>query len=217
MTRTLCVVMILGCAEGITQDPAGSTSTNTTGTGAANSDGGGATTGAGASADGGAPNGGAPNGGSSGTGTQGLGYENGARLRANALVGTDGSRQFRSWQDTDLQVECAFVLAEDGQTRCLPTGATAYFTGAGYFADSACTEVATTVACTNQSPVYGWEFLNTCPTSTRIYSLAGTSAALYLGDGTSCTAVPIPPSQMVVKRGAAVPASNFVGASIVTE
>lgn len=83
-------------------------------------------------------------GGSSGSGTASSGpemflplYENGSRLRAVSL-GPPGSsfRQLRAWYDTELDAECEFALAEDGEYRCLPFGRRL----APGFADATCNE-----------------------------------------------------------------------------
>lgn len=64
-------------------------------------------------------------------------YENGTRLRAVSL-GEAGAteRRLLIWYDTELNTECRFERAEDGEIRCLPWGQTL----APGFADSACTQ-----------------------------------------------------------------------------
>lgn len=48
-------------------------------------------------------------------------YENGTRLRAVSLGAVGSSaRRFVTWYDTELEVECEFGRAEDGETRCIP-------------------------------------------------------------------------------------------------
>jgi len=48
------------------------------------------------------------------------GYTSGSRLKAHYFVGADGSRQFRAWYDSQLDILCDWARATDGKTRCLP-------------------------------------------------------------------------------------------------
>jgi hypothetical protein len=63
--------------------------------------------------------------------------ESGTRLKARWLVGSDGSRQFVNWRDTELDAECTFQSASDGSSRCQP-----YSAGVetGGYSDAACTQ-----------------------------------------------------------------------------
>src|SRR5690606_31668279 len=96
---------------------------------------------------------------SGGTGTGGTGgddepflplYENGSRLRAVSL-GEIGSsaRRLMAWYDTELETECSFGRAEDGELRCLPARQSL----AAGFLDAECMEPAyydtLVVPCTN--------------------------------------------------------------------
>lgn len=63
--------------------------------------------------------------------------ENGSRLKARWYVGADGSRQFISWQDTELNAECTFTAGTDGILRCTPP-ITAYENL--FFSNAGCTE-----------------------------------------------------------------------------
>jgi hypothetical protein len=49
-------------------------------------------------------------------------WHSGSRLRARVLDGGDGAVKFLGWHDSELDVECGFRLAEDGELRCLPGG-----------------------------------------------------------------------------------------------
>jgi len=48
------------------------------------------------------------------------GYTSGSRLKAHYFVGADGSRQFRAWYDSQLDMLCDWARATDNKTRCLP-------------------------------------------------------------------------------------------------
>lgn len=46
----------------------------------------------------------------------------GSRLKAYWVTASDGSQEFASlWRDTQLNIDCNFTIAPDGQWRCLPT------------------------------------------------------------------------------------------------
>jgi hypothetical protein len=72
----------------------------------------------------------------------------GTRLHAKYLTASDGARVFVGWHDTQLNQDCAFATASDGQTRCLPgvpllTPQQTYPTATGallLFADAACSQ-----------------------------------------------------------------------------
>jgi hypothetical protein len=66
----------------------------------------------------------------------------GTRLKAKFTTGTDGSKLYEPevLHDTQLDVDCAFGLAADGQTRCMPTLEPEAVPGFLYFADDACTQ-----------------------------------------------------------------------------
>ena len=66
-------------------------------------------------------------------------YVSGSRIRAVFIVGTDGSKMFRSWWDRQRKEACNWTPLSDGSYRCLP--ATGY---AGMFADDACTRPVST-------------------------------------------------------------------------
>lgn len=87
-------------------------------------------------------------------GKDGTGYLDGTRLQAHYLVGADGSKSpTGTWLDTMLGVDCAYHVASDGKTRCLPGATTTLYpnppsfapivpSGSVFYSDSACTVVA---------------------------------------------------------------------------
>lgn len=117
--------------------------------------------------------------------------QSGTRLRAKYFVGSDGSRQFNGWHDSQRNEDCSFGTASDGMTRCLPRGAT---TGA-YFADSGCSQVLAYVpkaGCTPPGP-YALSYVTTCPGGSKVLSLgpAITTGNVYVGSPGSCIGQPI--------------------------
>ncbi len=133
---TACVVTPLGCddsGETLKPDNVTSTSTNsssTTGTaGRTTTSSAGGAGGSSSSGTAGAGGAGASGGGSA----EVTGFVSGTRLRARYWDGTDGSRQFFGWHDSQLGVDCHHSLASDGKYRCLPVGGTVF-----YHADVSC-------------------------------------------------------------------------------
>jgi hypothetical protein len=143
----------------------------------------------------------------------------GSRLKARYLVGDDGSRQWNyGWFDTQLGVNCSFVLAVDSTTRCLPSS------GAGvgtYYGDSGCTQrlaAAAPTACA--APKYATSIDTTAPAcnfqyKTTVYSLdqAFAGATVYIKSGVSCLSTPTPATLSFYVLGAEAPAASFVAAT----
>ena len=172
-----------------------------------------------APADGGAT---ADGGGSADGGTMTTtGWQSGARLRA-VLKAIDQARLFEAWHDTMLDVDCAFSVASDGRSRCVPLPPTADFG----FSDSACTmPVAIMYGGMPTGGVYFPTAGNTfvCGRGNPIYlpgaPLKSTPAMLYhqLGDG-SCQPGGAPPTGApALAYGAAVDPATLVGATEMPE
>lgn len=64
-------------------------------------------------------------------------YASGPRLKRRIITGSDGSKDFAGWYDSQLGVNCAWGVAEDGTKRCLPDA----WDLSGYqaFSDANCT------------------------------------------------------------------------------
>jgi hypothetical protein len=118
-------------------------------------------------------------------------YAGGTRLRATVYRTADGTKLWHGWYDSTLGTPCGFtqnIAAEDGATRCLPTG-----TGA-YYLDSTCSTPVTVVGSGCSTPAYVSEALATNPCRSAAYSVgpavdAGTS--LYYMMGTTCAAIAV--------------------------
>lgn len=63
------------------------------------------------------------------------GNVSGSRLKARYASTPDGAKVFMGWYDSQLNEKCTFMLAEDGNMRCLPSASNA--SGEG-FLDSQC-------------------------------------------------------------------------------
>ena len=146
-------------------------------------------------------------------------YQSGSRLKANYYAGADGSKQFMTMHDTQLNVDCAFQGAADGVLRCIPTGQGIFV---GYYADSGCTQpiVAQYKGCS--PPLYAvvpegsgcaLQRMEHVLSVTGAYSGGG---MVYLGS-TMCSATPasaLTVSYDLYTTGAEVPASTFVQATV---
>jgi hypothetical protein len=60
----------------------------------------------------------------------------GTRIKMNIMGTPDGAKQFYGWHDVELDIDCGFQIATDGETRCLPSAQTPL----NLYANSTCTE-----------------------------------------------------------------------------
>jgi hypothetical protein len=75
-------------------------------------------------------------------------YQSGSRLKANYYAGSDGSKQWIGWHDSQRNEDCGFTKAADGATRCMPAGVAIV----AYYADAACTQPLAYVSCYQGTP-----------------------------------------------------------------
>lgn len=143
----------------------------------------------------------------------------GTRLKVRSYKGEDGSEVFATMFDTQRSEECAFVLASDGQLRCLTTGAnTAY--ASGYFSDAACASPVFFNSCAGGGATVGLQSSDTCPYRTIAYSLSpGAPTSAYVRSGTTCMATTFTatPNFSYYQSGGVIPPSAFVRAAVVTQ
>lgn len=114
----------------------------------------------------------------------------GSRLKASYYIGADGSKQFKTMHDSQLGVDCSYLTAADGATRCLPSGTAAI----SYFADSSCSASIATVAKGCQPAKYAINYSqSTVVCSSYNYAVFQIGAAytgtVYSGTASSCNAV----------------------------
>ncbi|NUP08398.1 MAG: hypothetical protein HOW73_20300 [Polyangiaceae bacterium] len=190
MKRRLCAASILalmGCSddsETIGPDPTGSTGSDTS-----------SSTGAGA-----------------GGNAQGD-YVSGSRIRARTVAGADGSRGPAGWYDAQLETECTWRTASDGETRCLPLA-----TPTTFFADAGCTQPIVRMPC-DAAPRYIEAVAAQCnqPAPT-IYSvgpaIAAPQAAFVLGANGACDQTIAVGSGFWFSSEGSLAPGNFVQASI---
>ncbi len=232
----LVLVVLLGCSDGSSPSPDGGGGMvgNEAGVGGAPGTGGGPGTGGvtgtgggtgGVPGTGGTAN---PDGGAAGAGGTAIpdggavdaapaaplpDFASGTRLRAMVYQATGGAKQWHGWYDNQLKSVCTFAGAEDGATRCLPTGE---YTS--YYADAECKTPVYHHNGTCAKPAFVWVSGDTCGNTRPIYDLGAaiTPAALYYRPGLTCSPTEIPGNgtlHALTKR----PASDFVPATQVND
>jgi len=203
----LASVLLLACGDaGITPDPtgAGGSSANagpTVGAGGETGQGGATTT--------------SGTGGDGGSETMGGAYESGSRLKAQALVGSDGSRTpMPAMHDTQLDVDCTYALAADGVQRCLPVDAAPI---SGY-AEGTCTMALVSSAC----PLFGYTSAlgAQCPRRRSVYAIGSPvvlTGAFYVKNGTSCSGIAVPAGVTFYAVGGEMAPQSFVAGTVEVE
>lgn len=121
--------------------------------------------------------------------------ESGTRLRAKYLQGSDGSRNFLRWYDSERKEDCYFAGASDGATRCLPIFGLASL--GSYFSDSGCVDMLALRSHSDCSaPRYAQRSTLACNAGSVTYDLFTvgapiTSGSVYKGTPGACTAVQV--------------------------
>jgi hypothetical protein len=146
-------------------------------------------------------------------------YQSGSRIKMNVLTTPDGAKVFMGSRDTMLNIDCVFMLAADGVTRCLPAFSNPIaFTPNPYFGDSSCTiPVAAMTGCT--APTHVLEYpAQACPTGGyRVFAVGAKYASAFIKSGTTCTALTSSPSTTYYAIGAEVSPSTFQSAALDVE
>ncbi len=148
-------------------------------------------------------------------------HRSGTRLKVKVLNSSDGAKVFQAMHDTDRDEDCAFQLASDGTTRCLPTSIAHAGT---YFANSSCTTplAAVFVGCT--APAYvSVPVGSSCATSpgqgARVFLRNPTLFSSYYVKSAGTCSGPHPASgfALVGPTGSEIPPSSFVEATVAIE
>ncbi len=156
------------------------------------------------------------------------GFVSGSRLKTRVFTASDGAVEYRGFYDSQLNVDCRFGTANDGETRCLPQGAG--LTAGPYFADAACTAPIALGFCSGTPPAYvfkptagaascTWGMGSELTTPGGAFFAVGPalSLATYYSKYSACTAVAGQPGYQYFALGAEVPPSTFVDATEVIE
>ena len=141
--------------------------------------------------------------------------QSGSRIKQKVLMTPDGAKVFQNSYDTQLNIDCTFRLAADGQLRCLPYLNVAYDFGS-YFADSNCTVPVALYYASCGAPSYIIAQLSsTCPTnpSSRVFSTGSLVTSFYTKGGTTCSGPSTSPAYQFYTEGAEQPATSFQSAT----
>ena len=137
----------------------------------------------------------------------------GTRIKMRVGTTPDGAKAFLGWYDTMRGDDCTFLVASDGQRRCLP--GTSVFVGS-FFADNGCTQPLAYVSLSGCSSApaakYASRFDTSCTTGgsvIRLYPVTGMhTGTAYLGSPGNCI-VTNPGSFTLYAIGAEIPATAF--------
>lgn len=117
--------------------------------------------------------------------------ESGSRLKAQSIVGADGSVHYLGLYDSQLKVTCSFEAMSDNNLHCIPASTTVGVINS-YFADSACSQPITWIA-TGCTPSYATKPVSApgCAASvTHVFSVgAAFTGTPFVNTGT-CNALP---------------------------
>lgn len=148
-------------------------------------------------------------------------YVAGTRLAPRWLSTAAGARAFQGWWDGLRKERCNFVVAGDGELRCVPD--VAALDRETTFADPACTEpaVSSTIDSCDSATVVRRRDVTTCPPRTRFFSLGaelasdGGVVSLYrrAAPGGPCTAQSSHEGRWF-RLGPELPPSSFIKATV---
>jgi hypothetical protein len=149
-------------------------------------------------------------------GADGKGVTSGARLKAIARVGADGSKVYDAYTlyDSEKDARCSYALAADGVERCLPAGT--YLGMSEFFADATCTQRAVMAGCDAKfaySHSYEYQGGNCGVNRTHVFQVvSGPVATAYVKNGAYCD--PYDTSAVAYAIGPELPPTEFVASTI---
>lgn len=110
----------------------------------------------------------------------------GSRLKAQYQVGDDGSSAFYGWIDLKTGQSCAYSVATDGMTRCLPAPTSGFISNILYTDPSCSTHM---YSAATKGPVPAYVTMNTKPQFYIHLGQAITPAEVYYDNGGGCMLV----------------------------
>jgi hypothetical protein len=145
----------------------------------------------------------------------------GSRLKARWLEAPGGLRQFSGWYDSQLQLHCSFLIAADGELRCLPVGIS---TAAGpTAADPTCTAPAIIVAggeCRTPAQPYLLQAKRqpgACQARYQVFRRGERLTVRYERPMGVCTPEPLPQQSVGYGLGEELPPVMFVKGKLVAK
>jgi hypothetical protein len=148
--------------------------------------------------------------------------QSGTRLKAQYYAGVDGSKAFAGMYDTTLKQDCAYAVAADGKSRCLPAGPRV-IASTTYYSDAACKQPILNVpkTCTTPPP-YVSTFDASCGGATTFHVYPSGAAFtpgtdIYFGGGKNCTKIKPTAGADWVSTGGELAATMFVEGNLLSE
>lgn len=151
--------------------------------------------------------------------------ESGSRLKAQWLVGEDGSKFFAGTYDSKRKEDCVFLPMTDGKRRCAPLSSSVRLYDAAlvvpeYIDPSCASRVVSFVPSTCKAdPLYAHVIADaSCPTYDFVtLVLVPTPPTVYHKIGNTCVSAPTTTKTNYYLADAHIAPSEFVAASIVTD
>jgi hypothetical protein len=144
----------------------------------------------------------------------------GARIKARTLEGEDGSKAIDSLWDTKLQTTCAWVIADDDEHHCLPSGIVAEEAYATY-SDAKCTKpVVMLKTCYDKELTPTYALLRktsaSCgrPPAYKVHTVGAEVSKVYSNANSDCSALSV--AERYFALGEEVAPSEFVRATLTT-
>lgn len=137
-------------------------------------------------------------------------YVSGTRIKSRVYVADDGSKQWVGWKDTQLNLNCAYRLASDGQIRCLPSDVGFLI---GNYSDSGCTQplgyatagcAATAYLVESVNAACGGGAVRIRPTGSKLGS-----QTIYSKVGASCVGTTMSAAYDYYSVGAEIPPNTY--------
>ncbi|WP_437821604.1 DUF7481 family protein [Sorangium sp. So ce1078] len=146
--------------------------------------------------------------------------ESGSRLKARYRATEDGGKAYDPgwWYDSERRETCAFVVAGDGQERCLPLSSPSASVGV-YFSDARCSVpiAAYTAGCPPKYVVSSTVLNGECGAvalRTRIFAVGPRfTDTLYYGSASSCATIAASDTYDYYAIGDEIPPTSFVAGS----
>lgn len=143
--------------------------------------------------------------------------QSGSRLKAKWVSGSDGSKQFVGFYDSERSEDCSFQKAGDGTTRCMPASSGSVYNA--FFSDAGCAQPLLSVpvgSVSCQAPKYGFTLLGGCGGS-DIRAVGSMHAGqVFMKTSSACDPVSgplVPTAVTFYSVGNAIAASAFVQGS----
>jgi hypothetical protein len=146
--------------------------------------------------------------------------ESGTRLKAQSIVGADGSKHYLGLYDSSLKVTCDYATMSDGNLHCVPTQMKLLAELGSLYSDSGCTVPLATAVMNGCVPTYIVSNVaqsNCAPATTHVFAVGPAfTSTFYQGYPGNCNQWVGAPTAPVYQVGAEMPPSAFVSGTLTT-